>query len=89
VLQICMRVTECFAVGGLAMDPAVRRGVLTRDYRVVRAGPRNDFWEDLIMNDVADLVDLDECQRIVWDDCRSVVTWKYDGLVWMDHQLKM
>jgi hypothetical protein len=43
VLQICMRVTECFAVGGLAMDPAVRRGVLTRYDRVVRKGPRNEF----------------------------------------------
>lgn len=30
MLQICMRVTDCFAVGGLTMDPAVRRGVLTR-----------------------------------------------------------
>lgn len=77
MLQICMRVTECFAVGGLAMDPAVRRGVLTRYDRrydrVVRRDHATIFGDSLMMNDVADLADLGECQRVVSDDCRSVV----------------
>lgn len=88
-----MRVTECFAAGGLAMDPAVRRGVLTRYDRrydsVVRRDHATSFWGTLMMNDVADLADLGKCQRTVWDGCRIVVIWKGDGLVWMDDQLKM
>lgn len=48
MLQICMRVTECMAVGGLAMDPAVRRGDLTRYGRVVCKGPRNEFLRELM-----------------------------------------
>lgn len=66
-----------FRCWGLAMDPAVRRGVLTRYDRrydrVVRRDHATIFGDSLMMNDVADLADLGECQRVVSDDCRSVV----------------